>query len=195
MFFFYLNSLDTKAFDMYMKQYGAVQFQMTEFSGAIHQIPLQIKQELKTTNESTIIPLMNTRFYNLKTQIEKLESKILHDVKEQVKNEIHSGFEQQKSSLEDSVLSAVTRSQTETPAPTIFDPQESIRQYLGHGQINKAFHQALISNDLSLVEYTIEKADFSMVFMTPCPLEQTVLLSLIQQITVDMSRYSELKNR
>jgi enhancer of mRNA-decapping protein 4 len=178
-----------------MKQYGAVQFQMTEFSGVIHQIPLQVKQEVKSLNESTILPHVNARFFNLKQQIEGLQAKILQEVKEQVKNEIHSGFEQQKSSLEDSVLSAVTRSQTETPAPTAFDPQETIRQCLGYGQINKAFHQALISNDLSLVEFTIEKADFNLVFKNPCPLEQTVLLSLIQQITVDMGRYSELKNR
>ncbi|KAL7029654.1 hypothetical protein ACKWTF_006305 [Chironomus riparius] len=186
----------TRAFDTYMKQYGAVQFQMTEFSGAIHQIPQQVKQEVKMQNEATLIPLVNARFFNIKQQIEALQAKIIHDVKEQVKSEIQSGFELQKSSLEDSVLSAVTRSQAETPAPTVYDHQESIRQHLSHGQINKAFHQALISNDLSLVEYTIEKADFSVVFKTPnCQLEQTVLLSLIQQITVDMSRYSELKNR
>lgn len=178
-----------------MKQYGAVQFQMTEFSGAIHQIPQQVKQEVKIQNEATLIPLVNARFFNIKQQIEALQAKIIHDVKEQVKSEIQSGFELQKSSLEDSVLSAVTRSQAETPAPTVYDHQESIRQYLAHGQINKAFHQALISNDLSLVEYTIEKADFSQVFKNPCQLEQTVLLSLIQQITVDMTRYSELKNR
>lgn len=186
--------LDTRAFDTYMKQYGAVQFQMTEFSSAIHQIPQQVKQEVKTSNEQTIIPLLNSKLYSIKQQLDGLQTKIIHDVKEQVRNEIQNGFEQQKSSLEDSVLSAVTRSQAETPAP-VFDHHDSIKQYLAHGQINKAFHQALISNDLSLVEFTIDKADFNTVFKCPCPLEQTVLLSLIQQITVDMNRYSELKNR
>lgn len=178
-----------------MKQYGAVQFQMSEFSGAIQQIPQQFKQELKINQDNIIVPLINNRFLNLKHHIETLQAKTIHDVKEQIKNEIHNGFEQQKSSLEDSVLSAVTRSQAETPAPTVFDHQETIRQCLAHGQFNKAFHQALISNDLSLVEFTIEKADFGLVFKTPCPLEQTVLLSLIQQTTADMNRYSELKNR
>lgn len=177
-----------------MKQYGAVQFQMTEFSSAIHAIPQAVKQEVKSLNDSTIVALVNAKFFNLKKQLDSFETKMLQEVKDHVKKEISNGFELQKSSLEDSVLSAVSRSHTETPAPTIFDHQENIRQYLAHEQINKAFHQALISNDLSLVEFTLEKASFNAVF-NPCPLEQTVLLSLIQQITADMSRYSELKNR
>lgn len=188
--------LDTRAFDTYMKQYGAVQFQMNEFSGAIHQIPQQVKQEVKNSNEGTMIPLINSKFYILKQQLDGIQSKIVNEIKQQVKNEIINGFEQQKSSLEDSVLSAVTRSQAETPAPSIYDYQETIRQQLSQGQFNKAFHQALVSNDLSLVEFTIEKANFDAIFKSSsCPLEQTVLLSLIQQLTADMNRYSEIKNR
>lgn len=178
-----------------MKQYGAVQFQMNEFSGAINGIPQTVKMELKNLNDTNIIPHLNAKFFNLKKQLEAFEAKLLQEMKEYVKNEINQGFEQQKSSLEDSVLSAVTRSHSETPAPTPLDHQENIRQFLAHDQINKAFHQALISNDLSLVEFTLEKANFNDVFKTPCTLEQTVLLSLIQQITADMSRYSEIKNR
>lgn len=195
LFFIIEIYLDTRAFDTYMKQYGAVQFQMNEFSSAIHSIPQAVKQEVKSVNEQTVT-LMNAKFFNMKKQLDAFEAKMLQDMKDHVKREISYGFEQQKSSLEDSVLSAVTRSQTETPAPpTIFDHQENIRQFLAQDQINKAFHQALISNDLALVEFTLEKANFSEVFKTPCPLEQTVLLSLIQQITADMSRYSEIKNR
>lgn len=93
--------------------------------------------------------------------------------------------------LEDSVLSVV-RSQAQTPS--VFDIQEQIRQLLNQGQINKAFHQALISNDLALVEFALEKADISTVF-NPCHLEQTVLLSLIQQLSADMNNYNELKNK
>lgn len=177
-----------------MKQYGAVQFQMNEFAGAINNIPQTVKAEMRTLHEQTMIPHINAKFFNLKKQLETFEGKLLQDMKEQVKKEINHGFELQKSSLEDSVLSVV-RSHSETPAPTPLDHQESIRQFLAHDQINKAFHQALISNDLALVEFTLEKANWNDVFRTPCPLEQTVLLSLIQQITADMSRYSELKNR
>lgn len=97
--------------------------------------------------------------------------------------------------LEDSVLSAV-RSQAQTPAiPSVNDIQEQIRQLVNQGQTNRAFHQALISNDLSLVEFTLEKADIKQVF-NPCTLEQTVLLSLIQQLSAaDMSSYTGLKHQ
>lgn len=90
-------------------------------------------------------------------------------------------------------MSAV-RSQAQTPAPSIFDIQEQIKHLIYQGQINKAFHQALLANDLSLVEFVLEKADYKNVF-NPCPLEQTVLLSLIQQISADMSNHNELKQK
>lgn len=104
---------------------------------------------------------------------------------------MQKSFETQAANLEDSVLSVV-RSQTQTPS--IFDVQEKIKILLGQGSINKAFHQALIANDLTLVEFVIDKADYKTVF-NPCPLEQTVLLSLIQQITADMSSYNDVKHK
>lgn len=107
--------------------------------------------------------------------------------------QIKKGFETQAASLEDSVINAV-RSQAQTPAPSLYDVQEQIKALLNQGQINKAFHQALLANDLHLVEYALERADYGQVF-NPCPLEQTVLLSLIQQISADMSNHTELKQK
>lgn len=86
------------------------------------------------------------------------------------------------------------RSQAQTPAPSIVDVQEQIKHLLQQGQINKAFHQALLANDLNLVQFALERADYKSVFY-PCPLEQTVLLSLIQQISADMSNHNELKQK
>ena len=180
----------TRAFEAYMKQYGAVQFQMTEFTSIVHQIPNQVRHN----SETTVIPILNAGFQDIRQRMDKFQQKMLGEVMEQVKNEIKNGFERQTMSLEDSVFSVVQRSQAETPAPTIYDQQEGIRQLLAHNEINKAFHQALISSDLSMLEFTIDKADISKVF-NPCPLEQSVLLSLIQQLTADMSKYTETKNR
>lgn len=86
------------------------------------------------------------------------------------------------------------RSQAQTPAPTIVDVQEQIKILLQQGQINKAFHQALLANDLHLVQFTLERAEFQSVFY-PCALEQTVLLSLVQQLSADMTNHNELKQR
>uniref|UniRef100_A0A182W6L3 Uncharacterized protein n=1 Tax=Anopheles minimus TaxID=112268 RepID=A0A182W6L3_9DIPT len=122
-----------------------------------------------------------------------LEATLLKAIRDHIGQEIEKGFEAQTSSLEDSVLSVV-RSQAQTPAPSNMDVQDLIKQYLSGGQINKAFHKALLSNDLNLVEFLLERADLKQVF-NPCPLEQTVLLSLIQQISADMSNYNELKQK
>lgn len=107
--------------------------------------------------------------------------------------QITKGFESHTTSINESVLSAV-HSQAHTPAPTLYDVQEQIKQNLAQGQINTAFHQALVANDLSLVEFTLEKADYKQVF-NPCPLQQPVLLSLIQQIAADMNNHNDLKQR
>lgn len=85
--------------------------------------------------------------------------------------------------------------QGNTPGPAIYDLRESIRQLLLQGQINEAFHQALLANDLRLVEFTLENADHNMVFSPSCRLEQKVLLSLIQQISADMNNHNELKQK
>jgi enhancer of mRNA-decapping protein 4 len=58
------------------------------------------------------------------------------------------------------------------------------------------FLQALSASDLSLVVFICEKVNPQQVFnQTPCPLQQHVLLSLIQQLSADMSNYTDLKHK
>ena len=55
------------------------------------------------------------------------------------------------------------------------------------GNIEEAFSQALVANDLSVVVYTCEEVDMSVIFNdSPCPLSQSVLLSLIQQLSHEL---------
>lgn len=90
---------------------------------------------------------------------------------------------------------AVLRSHANTPAPPSFDLKDTIKLLLMQGQINKAFHQALLANDLTLVEFTLSSIDHSLVFSPDCHLEQKVLLSLIQQISADMSNHNDTKQK
>lgn len=181
----------TRAFELHMKQYGVVQFQMNEFTNALQEIPAKTDEIMK----SALVPIFNRHHFDLKSQMDKTEDKILREVRDLVKNEIQKGFERQAVSLEESVLSVVQRSHCETPAPTlIFDHKEQIKHLFARNEINAAFHQTLVSSDLTLLEYTIEYADFNKIF-DPCPLEQSVLLSLIQQLTADMTKFSDIKLR
>ncbi|XP_073824958.1 enhancer of mRNA-decapping protein 4 homolog Ge-1 [Musca autumnalis] len=115
--------------------------------------------------------------------MKSLELLLSRQIQETIRTEIRKSFESQ---------AAVIRSQANTPAP-MYDMKETIKHLLLQGQINKAFNQALLGNDLSLVEYTLKCADHNAVFTPDCCLEQKVLLSLIQQISADMSNHNEVK--
>nr|CAD7426114.1 unnamed protein product [Timema monikensis] len=123
---------------------------------------------------------------------ENLSSALLKTVKENMTQ----GFRTQQAAIEDRVITAV-RSRAVTPAPHIIDTQlqqAHILQLIAQGQINTAFQQALSASDLALVVFVCEKVNPQQVFnQSPCPLQQPVLLSLIQQLSADMSNQTEIK--
>ncbi|XP_058126556.1 enhancer of mRNA-decapping protein 4 homolog isoform X1 [Anopheles ziemanni] len=160
-----------------------------EVADLLRKIPdeIAVKGERVTSNTLRVIR------EHLEKDIKGLHTPLMKTIRENIRQEIEKGFEAQASCLEDSVLSVV-RSQAQTPAPTGIEVQDQIKKYLKADQINLAFHMALASNELSVVEFLLERADPKKVF-DPCPLEQTVLLSLIQQISADMSNHNELKHK
>uniref|UniRef100_A0A1B0CH76 Uncharacterized protein n=1 Tax=Lutzomyia longipalpis TaxID=7200 RepID=A0A1B0CH76_LUTLO len=168
--------------EVYVMQQQPIQEKSDETNKLVRGLP----EQLKLSNDKMINSCSAQIMHDLSKDFKSLQMNLL-----KTNQGMQKSFEAQTANLEDSVLSVV-RSQTQTPS--IFDVQEKIKILLAQGSINKAFHQALIANDLSLVEFVIDKADYKTVF-NPCPLEQTVLLSLIQQITADMSSYSELKHK
>lgn len=101
----------------------------------------------------------------------------------------------QTAALEGSVIAAV-RSRGVTPAPQvdITVMQTQLLQLVNQGQINTAFQQALTAANLGLLEYLCLNVNPQQVFnQVPCPLEQPVLLSLIQQLASDMNNHTQLK--
>uniref|UniRef100_A0A131XR08 Putative enhancer of mrna-decapping protein 4 n=1 Tax=Ixodes ricinus TaxID=34613 RepID=A0A131XR08_IXORI len=93
---------------------------------------------------------------------------------------------------------ATVRSQMATPVP-MADPQ-LLQQQIGllvrQGHYNTAFQQALSVADLSVVVATCEMVSPSSLFdASPCPLQQPVLLSLIQQLCADLAANTDLKLR
>ena len=63
-------------------------------------------------------------------------------------------------------------------------------------EINSAFELALSTSDLPLVMFLCQQVSPEVVFdKDPCPLTQPVLLSLIQQLSVDLKEHLELKIR
>lgn len=178
---------DSKLFEDYFSQYEPVH---ENIGTLVSSLPDQLKVHADAALANSTAKL----HAELQRDLKAMTAQLVQTVRDNVKNEVKKCFDAQTATIEDSVRSAVVRSQTQTPAPSVYDVQEQIRMLLAQGQVNTAFHQALVANDLQLVEYTIEKADFGAVF-NPCPLQQTVLLSLIQQISADMTNHNELKQR
>ncbi|XP_021913253.1 enhancer of mRNA-decapping protein 4 isoform X2 [Zootermopsis nevadensis] len=134
----------------------------------------------------------------VKKGLTSIQDSLNKTVCEAVRENITKGFRGQQDVIQNSVITAV-RSRAVTPAPHIVDchvQQLQIEQLIGQGQINAAFQQALSASDLSLVVFICEKVNPQQVFnQTPCPLQQPVLLSLIQQLSADMSNHTELKHK
>ena len=75
-----------------------------------------------------------------------------------------------------------------TPDVKAISTQTVIKNLLKAGKYNDAFQTALSSSDLAMVMFTCENVNITQVFnQSECPLDQTVLLSLIQQLSVDIS--------
>lgn len=116
-------------------------------------------------------------------------------IESNINEAITKTFRAQTAALEGSVIAAV-RSTGVTPAPQVDITlmQSQLLQLVNQGQINTAFQQALTAANLGLLEYLCLNVNPQQVFnQVPCPLEQPVLLSLIQQLASDMNNHTQLK--
>ncbi|XP_069028886.1 LOW QUALITY PROTEIN: enhancer of mRNA-decapping protein 4 [Embiotoca jacksoni] len=135
--------------------------------------------------------------HQIQMMVGNLQESILSQVQRIVKGEVSLAMKEQQAAVTSSIMQAM-RSAAGTPVPTAHldyqTQQANILQLLQQGQLNQAFQQALSATDLNLVLYVCETIDSQQVFgQPPCPLSQPVLLSLIQQLSSNLSTRSELK--
>ncbi|XP_064640360.1 enhancer of mRNA-decapping protein 4-like isoform X2 [Lineus longissimus] len=130
--------------------------------------------------------------------VNRIQDQLSNQVRDIVKHELEAAMKEQQESLNLSLMSAV-RSNAVTPVPTSPDPQQlqsHILHLLQQGQLNVAFQQALSASDLNLVMFVCDTVNPTQVFeQEPCPLQQPVLLSLIQQLSADLGNHTELKHK
>uniref|UniRef100_A0A8C5NAD3 Enhancer of mRNA-decapping protein 4 n=1 Tax=Gouania willdenowi TaxID=441366 RepID=A0A8C5NAD3_GOUWI len=135
--------------------------------------------------------------HQIQMSVGNMQESILSHVQRIVKGEVGLAMKEQQAVVTSSIMQAM-RSAAGTPVPTAHldyqTQQANILQLLQQGQLNQAFQQALSATDLNLVLYVCETIDSQQVFgQHPCPLSQPVLLSLIQQLSSNLSTRSELK--
>ncbi|PSN46679.1 hypothetical protein C0J52_06384 [Blattella germanica] len=157
-----------------------------------------LSDSLHLNHESLIAGIKGEMESQIRKGLALAQDNLNKSISETIKEHIDKGFRGQQDVIQNSVITAV-RSRAVTPAPHVVDShvqQLQIEQLISQGQINSAFQQALSASDLNLVVFICEKVNPQQVFnQTPCPLQQNVLLSLIQQLSADMSNYTELKHK
>ncbi|XP_065299211.1 enhancer of mRNA-decapping protein 4 isoform X1 [Dermacentor albipictus] len=111
-----------------------------------------------------------------------------------LREEMHGALKETVAAAASEGLGA--RSKMNTPVP-VADPHLVLQQItllVRQGQYNMAFQQALSVADLATVVSTCEMVSPAIVFgQHPCPLQQPVLLSLIQQLCADLATSTEIK--
>ncbi|XP_034937441.1 enhancer of mRNA-decapping protein 4 [Chelonus insularis] len=150
---------------------------------------------------------------------EQLTENLSRLVREELQNEMARGL----NSLQDGIVKTVkesirdnfgqnfidiqARSRATTPGisiPSPVDAQARVLTLLHKGQYNTAFQQALSASDLGLVVLVCEKIEPAKVFASSsgsqgsgsrCILQQPVILSLVQQLSADLTHRTELKHK
>jgi len=141
---------------------------------------------------------MNGEFRQMRDVMEKMKadqgslSRKVGDIRPGV-----TGQEMREIVKQEVMEALARRSVSMTPQPEVknITVQQNIQTLIQAGRLNDAFQTALSSNDLSLVVFTCELLNTTQVFnSSTCPLSQSVLLSLIQQLSVDLGEKTEVKH-
>lgn len=133
--------------------------------------------------------------HQIKTSLGSFQEQLSAGLRSTIREEVGMALKEQGTKMTDS-LASYLRSGAGTPVPgahppdttTIQSLQEQVRQLVSRGRLDKAFQQALSASNLELVLFACELVDPAEVFgPTHCMLSQPVLLSLIQQLSAELS--------
>uniref|UniRef100_S4RWJ9 Enhancer of mRNA-decapping protein 4 n=1 Tax=Petromyzon marinus TaxID=7757 RepID=S4RWJ9_PETMA len=178
--------------------------------GALEGMGTQLQQTLMAMQASIqqLAPALSASVHtDIQAQMRDVSCSSLQEgltgtVRRVVREEMALALKEQHATVTNSIMQAV-RSAASTPVPSAHHPpidfrvqQEHIMQLLQQGQINQAFQQALTAADLELVLFVCETVDPAQVFIPgSCPLTQPVLLSLVQQLSMDLAVHTKTKLR
>ncbi|KAK9872249.1 hypothetical protein WA026_017050 [Henosepilachna vigintioctopunctata] len=160
---------------------------LTQINLATENMKISTDQQLNSV-ASEVQKHMNIGF-------KSIQENILASMREVICEEVRLGFKTQASVIEDSVINAV-RSRSVTPASHMVDSHvklSKIQQYLANGHVEEALKMSLSAENLQYVVYVCEKVDVNTVFGGSTVLPQSCLLALIQQLSMDLSKNTDVK--
>ncbi|XP_064466676.1 enhancer of mRNA-decapping protein 4-like isoform X2 [Ornithodoros turicata] len=153
--------------------------------------PPDLKGAMGSAILSPLQGLQNSLQQNITQQLNSQQEKL----QAMVRDEVRAALRESVTTVT-GVDGTTGRSQVTTPVPSS-DPlmqQQQITLLLRQGHYNAAFQQALTAADLNMVVTTCEMVNPTKLFnRNPCPLQQPVLLSLIQQLCADLATKTDTK--
>ena len=201
-----INTTFKKGSDDYIQELENYLKQQRKLSEE-HKDPLisQLKQYNETL-QTSLTQLNSTLTNSLYAQVEQnlrtsnaiLQDTIISSVKAIIKEELNVAMRDQQQHLPEHLVSLMRQSGTMTPVvfsqANEYDTKQRLQALIQSGQYNSAFQKALCASDLNLLISVCEMVSSSDVFsQKPCPLQQQVLLSLIQQLSQELHLHTELK--
>ncbi|XP_028392864.1 enhancer of mRNA-decapping protein 4-like [Dendronephthya gigantea] len=147
-------------------------------------------EKLSTSMSGSLLEMMQTQ---LTTSMKKLQSSLLEQLQEDLNKSLQETIQKEVTNvlIEQSAFSGESKDQTKHR-----NTQLRIKQLIDERNFSGAFLEALTAGDLELVTLVCQACDPSELFgQDPCPFNQPTLLSLIQQLSVELSSNTELKYR
>ncbi|CAG9768722.1 unnamed protein product [Ceutorhynchus assimilis] len=157
---------------------------------------MQIVSDNLKGNSEKINEIVTSEIHKHFAVFKNIQDKIVHNIKETLSQEMKMGFQRHAQVIEEGVLNAVSRSRAVTPAPhgdTHHQAIAAVQQALAKRAYDEAFQVALSAENLSLVMFVCERVDVNNIFGEECLLSQSVLLALIQQLSMELHKNPEIK--
>ena len=171
-----------------------------EYEAALHRRMETENIEIKEMVNPVVTSVqgINTEMRHLREVVEKVKNDQANLAKQVAGKKNVTGEEIRKIVHKEvnEALSASRNGSVKTPQPDVktVSTMQTIKSLIQAGKFNDAFLAALSSSDLQMVMFTCENVNTTQVFnQSTCPLSQQVLLSLIQQLSVDISDKTEVK--
>ena len=147
------------------------------------------KLQLESSDRKEVMTPVTQSVQNLTNELRQMKG---------VVDKVNRQIGERQTVTGEEISAIVRREVTEAASPRQADlitPQKTIKTLIQSGQINEAFQAALSCSDLGMVMFTCELVNTTQVFNSAtCPLTQSVLLSLIQQLSVDLSDKTQIKH-
>ncbi|CAH1183660.1 unnamed protein product [Phaedon cochleariae] len=154
-----------------------------------------VSENMKTNADKLTNNLTSEITKQFSVVFKSMQEKLILNINDVVTDQVKQGFKNHATVIEDSVMNAV-RSRAVTPSPHLDTHVVSlgqIQQCLSKGDFDEAFQLALSAENLSYVIYVCERVDVQTLFGEECVLQQSCLLALIQQLSMDLNKNTELK--